>query len=153
MITVQQLKQYLIQKLVDIPALKSQELIVDDSELSKFLKELKKEQSPMLLGVMPAYTVQGDDDSNQWGNKLMFFILHKTAYRDLNHQEYINVFIETQSICRRFVELMLEEKANYQGLFCNNMAFLDENSINVYPVWKKQECNGWAIEVDVLTTA
>jgi hypothetical protein len=48
---------------------------------------------------------------------------------------------------------MMQEKQNLEGLFCNQMAFLNEDSINIYPVWKKQGCNGWAIEIDVLTNA
>lgn len=151
MITVQLLRQYLKDKLVQIPALKSEKLIIDDSELSKFLKDMKVSDSPMLIGVMPAYPIQGDEDSTQWENKLMFMILDKTPYRDTDHEAYLDIFEATQALTRQFVEQMLAEKENSEGLFCSQMVFLQENSANVYPIWKKQGCNGWAIEIDVLT--
>ena len=152
MITVQQLRSYLANKVIEIPALKSSQLIIDDSELSKFLKELKEKDSPMLIGVMPAYPIQGTEDSTQWNNKLMFMILDKTSYRDTDHEAYLDIFEKTQVIVRQFVNLMLNEKENAEGLFCNQMAWLEENSANVYPIWKKQGCNGWGIEIDVLTS-
>ena len=152
MITVQQLRNYLAEKLVQIPELKTSQLIIDDSELSKFLKELKENQSPILIGVMPAYPIQGTEDITQWNNKLMFMILDKVAYRDTDHSAYLDIFQNTQEIVRKFVYQMLEEKENAEGLFCNQMAWLEENSANVYPIWKKQGCNGWGIEIDVLTS-
>lgn len=151
MITVNQLRQYLQQKLIDIPSLKSQQLIIDDSELSKFLKDSKESDSPMLFGVMPAYPISGNEDAAMWNNKLMFMILDKTTYRDNKHEEYLDIFHSTQAVMRDFVHLLLEEKANAEGLFCNSMERLQEDSINIYPIWKKQGTNGWAVELDVVT--
>ena len=152
MITVQALRSYLASKLTEIPELKSSQLIIDDSELSKFLKELKEKDSPILIGVMPAYGIEGSQDVSQWNNKLMFMILDKVSYRDSEHEAYLDIFQNNQEAVRKFVYKMLEEKENAEGLFCNQMAWLEENSTNVYPIWKKNGCNGWGIEIDVLTS-
>lgn len=152
MITVNQLRSYLSEKIVQIHELKTAHLIIDDSELSKFLKELKENQSPVLIGVMPAYPIEGTEDVAQWNNKLMFMIMHKVAYRDTDHEAFLDIFEQTQDIVRKFVYQMLEEKQNAEGLFCNQMAWVEESSTNIYPIWKKQGCNGWGIEIDVLTS-
>lgn len=127
------------------------DLIIDDSELSKILKERVPEDNTYLIAVMPEFNMKGEEDNTKWENILQFFILDKTDYSDHDRDSYLNIFVQTQAKAQAFVKKLLEDKANHNGLFCGFLSWLDENSIRVYPVWKKDGCNGWAVEINLDT--
>lgn len=125
------------------------DMIVDDSELSKVLKERVSEDNTFLIAVVPEFNMKGEEDASKWENVLQFFILDKTDYSENDRDEYLNIFAQTQAKAQAFVEKLLEDKTNLDGLFCGFLSWLDENSIRVYPVWKKDSCNGWSIEINL----
>lgn len=127
------------------------DMVVDDSELSKILKERVEEDNTFLIAVVPEFNMKGDQDRAKWENILQFFILDKTDYSEHDRDSYLNIFVNTQAKAQAFVEKLLEDKANHEGLFCGFLSWLDENSIRVYPVWKKDGCNGWSIEINLDT--
>lgn len=127
------------------------DMVVDDSELSKILKERVEEDNTFLISVVPEFNMKGEEDQAKWENVLQFFILDKTDYSEHDRDSYLNIFVNTQAKAQAFVEKLLEDKANHEGLFCGFLSWLDENSIRVYPVWKKEQCNGWAVEINLDT--
>ncbi len=151
MIRVNRLREYLAEKHAAIAAVNFSQLVLDDTELSNFLKDLKKEQNMMLFAVMPEFNMQGQEDNAKLNNKLMFMILEKTAYRDNDHDSYLDIFGRTQEAAYEFITMLLEDKENGDDLNCGLMSWLNENSINIYPIWKKNGCNGWGIDIDLLT--
>jgi hypothetical protein len=124
------------------------DLIIEDTELSKLLKERVSEDNTFLIAVMPDFDMKGGEDNSKWENILAFFILDKTDYSEHDHDSYINIFIETQIKTQAFVDKLLEDKANRDGIFCNFLSWLDESSIHVKPVVKKDGCNGWMVELN-----
>jgi hypothetical protein len=124
------------------------DLIIEDTELSKLLKERVEEDNTFFIAVMPDFQMKGDEDNSKWENILAFFILDKTDYSEHDHDSYINIFVETQIKAQAFVDKLLEDKANKDGIFCNFLSWLDENSIRVSPVVKKDGCNGWMVELN-----
>ena len=127
------------------------DMVVDDSELSKILKERIEEDNTYLISVVPEFNMKGDEDQAKWENILQFFILDKTDYSEHDRDGYLNIFVTTQAKAQAFVEKLLEDKTNHDGMFCGFLSWLDENSIRVYPVWKKDGCNGWAVEINLDT--
>lgn len=127
------------------------DMVIDDSELSKILKELVPEKNTLLIAVMPEFNMKGEEDQAKWQNVLQFFILDKTDYSEHDRDSYINIFVQTQAKAQAFVEKLIDDKANHDGMFCNFLSWLDENSIIVYPVWKKDGCNGWSVEINLDT--
>jgi 6-pyruvoyl-tetrahydropterin synthase len=127
------------------------DMVVDDSELSKILKERTQEDNTYLIAVVPEFNMKGSQDNAKWENVLQFFILDKTDYSEHDRDSYLNIFVQTQSKAQAFVEKLLEDKSNLDGMFCHFLSWLDENSIRVYPVWKKDGCNGWAVEINLDT--
>jgi hypothetical protein len=128
-----------------------QDMVVDDSELSKLLKERVKEDNTYLIAVMPSFYMKGDEDRSKWENVLMFYILDKTDYSEHDRDSYLNIFVETQVKAKAFVDKLLRDKTNLEGMFCGFLSWLDENSIAVNPVWKKDGCNGWVVEINLDT--
>lgn len=123
-------------------------MVVDDSELANVLKEREEEDNTYLIAVVPEFNMKGREDSAEWQNMLAFFILDKTDYSENDRDAYLNIFATTQVKAKAFVDKLLEDKSNHSGVFCNFLAKLDESSITVKPVWKKNGCNGWIVELN-----
>lgn len=125
------------------------DMIIDDSELSKLLKERVSEDNTFLIAVLPDFRMKGQEDNAKWENVLQFFILDKTDYSEHDRDSFLNIFVETQYKASRLIYKLLEDKANQDGVFCGFLSWLDESSISVSPVWKKDGCNGWTVEINL----
>lgn len=125
------------------------DMIIDDSELAKVLKERVPEDNTFLISVMPDYRVKGDEDNAKWENILQFFILDKTDYSEHDRDGFRDIFVQTQYKASRFVYKLLEDKAKHDGVFCGFLSWLKEDSISVQPVWKMNECNGWTVTINL----
>jgi hypothetical protein len=123
-------------------------MVIDDSELSKFLKERVPDENTFFIAVMPEFYMKGGEDSSKWENVLKFFILDKTDYSEHDHDSYLDIFTKTQAKAKVFVDKLIEDKSNREGVFCNFLSWLDESSISVLPVWKKDGCNGWVVSLN-----
>ena len=134
-----------------ISSINSSEIVIDDSQLTKFLEELKIVENYFLLAIIPEYPLTGDQDRLKWKNQLMFMILKKTNDKNIKHNEFISVLDETLAAATQFVEILISEKSGDEGDFCGIANELVENSIKIYPIWNKSGCNGWGIDVDLLT--
>jgi hypothetical protein len=124
------------------------DMIIDNSELSKLLKERVEEDNTFLIAVMPEFQMKGEEDRSKWENMLQFFILDKTDYSEHDRDGYLNIFVQTQAKAQALVDKLIEDKSNREGVFCNFLSWLDENSIRVSPVWKMDQCNGWMVELN-----
>lgn len=124
-------------------------MVIDDTELSKFLKERVQEENSFFISVLPDFRMKGQEDNSKWENILQFFILDKTDYSEHDHDAFLDIFVQTQIKAKAFVDKLLEDKANHKGVFCGLLSWLDENSIIVSPVWKKDSCNGWTVEINL----
>jgi UTP:GlnB (protein PII) uridylyltransferase len=151
MLNVAKLKEFLIETKLAITAINTTRIVVDDSQLIKFLKELKDADNFILIAVMPSFDITGTENQTKWNNRLMFMILAKNAKRDLTHDEYVDLMGASQQAARDFVNYMLERKIGEDNSFCGLMNELDEGSISINPVWEKAQCDGWMIEIDLLT--
>ena len=125
------------------------DMVIDDSELSKVLEERVPEDNTFLISVMPDFAIKGTEDNAKWENSLQFFILDKTDYSEHDRDSFRNIFVQTQAKAQAFVNKLLDDKANHEGIFCGFLSWLKEDSIIVTPVWKKQSCNGWMIEINL----
>ena len=125
------------------------DMIIDDSELAKVLKERVPEDNTFLISVMPDYTMKGEQDNEKWENILQFFILDKTDYSEFDRVAFLDIFVVTQLKAKAFVYKLLEDKANIDGVFCGFLSWLKEDSISVRPVWKMNGCNGWTVTINL----
>lgn len=125
------------------------DMIIDNSELSKLLKERTEDHNTFLISVMPDYGMNGQEDSAKWENILQFFILDKTDYSEHDRDAFLNIFAETQIKAQAFVYKLLDDKSNSDGAFCGFLSWLKEDSISVRPVWKMDGCNGWTVTINL----
>jgi hypothetical protein len=124
-------------------------MIVDKPGLSKLLKERTENDNTYLIAVLPEFRVKGVEDNLNWTNVLSFFILDKTDYSEHDHDGFIGIFTKTQTKAKAFVEKLIQDKSNHNGMFCSFLSLLDENSIAVNPVWNMDGCNGWVVDINL----
>ena len=151
MITPAAVKAILNEMKATIPGIKTSELVVNESQLANFVKELSEEDNNILLGIIPEAAMVGDQDSLKWNNALLFFIFKKTSSRDVTHNDFIDIFNETLNCANQLVEILLAEKSGDNGDFCGIANELVEDSIDVQPVWNYFGCNGYLVKISLLT--
>ncbi|WP_026730214.1 hypothetical protein [Flavobacterium denitrificans] len=128
-------------------------MVIDDSELANHLKERVEGDNTFLISIVPEFHMKGEENNSKWDNVLAFFILDKTDYSGLTKDSFINIFSTTQVKAQAIVDKLLSDKADGNSMFCGFLSWLDENSISVTPVWHKNECNGWMLQINLDTLA
>jgi hypothetical protein len=151
MVSIKKLREFLEETKTAITEINFQQLVVDDSELEKFMQERSDTDNVMLFGVVPDFQLRGQEDAVKWNNQLLFFIVKKSSSRDLTHEKYLEVFEDTQEVARKFVDKIITDKHNNNLMGCPFLQEIDESSVAVNPVWRKAQCNGWVIEFDLLS--
>lgn len=127
-------------------------MVVDDSQLSRVLKERSESDNTMLISIVPDHVVTGSDDALLIQNAVSFFILDKTAYSEHDHDSFIDIFTSTQSKALAFVKQLLKDKDRPRGSSCSFLSWLKPNSITIFPIWGKDDCNGWQIDFTLLSS-
>jgi len=79
---------------------------------------------------------------------ITYGISERSGSSEKSTKNFTNIFVQTQAKAQAFVDKLLEDKSNRDGVFCNFLSWLDENSIRVSPVWKMEQCNGWMVELN-----
>jgi len=154
MISPQQLKAFCKEINTRVLEINFDQVVIDDSQLTKFLKELDNDQSLLFFGIIPDHNLIGNQDSVQWQNKMMFMVLHKTAIRDIDHDDFIGTIMQnTHQAAKKVVEIIMLEKSGENGDFCGAYNNIIENSISITPIWDYCACDGYMINFDMLTNA
>lgn len=150
MISISRLREFLVETKTTINGINFTELVIDDSQFIKFLKERTSSENCLLFGVVPQYPLEGSEDMFKWINQLQFFILKKRSDREA-HDVIITNMEETRAIAQEFVEYIIANAVGDANLFCGLSNELLSGSLLVHPVWDKAQCDGWAIELDLRT--
>lgn len=152
MLKVNRLREFLLEVKNTIPGINFTDIVVDDSELVSLLKDREEIENNYLIAVMPSFSITGSEDRLKVNNQLFFMVLKKSTDKDFGGREdYINMFGDTQDLAFALVRYILAEKSGDNGELCGLMNELKEDSIAVNPVWRKAQCNGWMIEMDLLS--
>ncbi|MBL87226.1 MAG: hypothetical protein CMO82_11270 [Winogradskyella sp.] len=116
-------------------------IVVVKSQLTKFLNSHKKNQNLLLLGILPDFSGKGNDaDSFKLVNITQFYILKKTTYSEVDHDELMEIYEETYIVIEKVLKKILEDSLSYSEL-----RFLNTNSIKLEPVFDMDGCNGWKL--------
>ena len=150
MIPVLRYREFLMELKFAIEEINFCEIIIDDSQFIKFLKERTKDDNVLLFGVLPQYPLEGNEDLVKWVNQFQLFVLLKRSDR-FSHDELIKNMAFTQEVVNKIVEFILTNSFGDGNLFCGVANELVNGSLLVYPVWEKAQCDGWSIEFDLRT--
>lgn len=127
------------------------DMVIDDSELSKVLEERVPEDNTFFISVVPEHYIKGDEDNMVIENPMKFFILDKTDYSEHDRDTFRQIFVETQIKAEKLIKKMIELRTSTNSAICSILDWINYNSIQIIPVWKKNQCNGWLIEFTIYT--
>lgn len=152
MIDVSKLYDFIKKAKDEILEIKSVELVVDDSELVNRMESKTSLDNYILLSVVPEFDTSPsrDEDSIMHSNYLMFMVLKKLDYSNFFSQdERIKFWNESQQVMKKFEEFLIEAKTTGVDGLCPEFQHLDERSIQIQPVWKFAQGNGWMLTVTI----
>lgn len=150
MITINDLRTFLAEYKTLTPSVGFAQLVIDDSQFVKFLKERTSSDGFLLFGIVPQHPLVGAEDLYQWESNLMFFILKKRSDR-ASHDEILENMHATQQAAKHFAHYLLSEAITREGKLCAIAHEVKEASLLIQPVWEKAQTDGWAIELDLLS--
>lgn len=144
MIDPNTLREKVFEMKTDVSEIKSVKFVVDDDELSLELTAHTGKDNMLFGVVLPSYDGFGKEDESGIRSFLQFFVMEKVDYKTFKTQdEYIDVFQRTLLVARKIITHFF----GVNGENCLSMD-LDYNSLKVYPISKKSQCNGYVIEID-----
>lgn len=152
MLTINNLREFLAEIKAAIPKIKTVHLVVDDSQFIKVLSDVSVNDNFILIGIVPQFPLNGNEDQYKWNNQLQFFLLKKSADRNTNLSQLLDILNETQEVMNEIITVMLSEKIGEDNQICRLSNELVPGSLMVQPVWEKAQCNGWVLELDLLTS-
>lgn len=118
-------------------------LVVDDSQLGNTLERRSAEDNAFLVGVLPSYGTNGKRDAVKDTLVSQLLIIEKTDYSELTEEEFVNIFERTYQLAKKVRNFLIEKMES--GCYIS-FANLDIDGIEIVPIWKKSQCNGWSVE-------
>lgn len=145
--TPKEFREFIQETKTEIEGINRAWIVVDDSQLGQTLEQRSKEDNVYLIGVLPSYEPQVRNSDNVKDAIIsQILVLEKIDYSELTEDEFIDVFERTYHIAKR-VEERLQNKLDGGCFFGGSMPLLEE--LEIIPVWKKSQCNGWSINFSI----
>lgn len=142
-----ELREFIHEIKSSVEGINSAWLVVDDSQLGADLEAKEKQENAYLIGVLPNYESKvRNGDSVKENIISQILVLEKVDYSELNNDEFVDVFERTYQLAKKVSE-MLQDKLD-GGCFGGGTMLLLED-LEIVPIWKKSQCNGWSINFSI----
>lgn len=145
MLKINRLREFCAEAQAEITEINSAKIVVTKDEVAKFMKEHSPDDNFLLLGIIPEHDLSGTEDAWRWQNDLGFYVLQKTDYSEHDHDSYIDIFANVQSVAEKVIDLIISHSEENQTVFCDLFGSKDKIIINVSPVKGLSSCNGYFI--------
>lgn len=143
--TIANIRPLLEQIKTDIYDINYTELIVDDSQLVKFLRKINKSDNNALFFVIPEHTHRGSDDATLTISTAQVLVLNKTSDK-ISHQSFLDTMQNTEQTILALKDWMIDQK---QSQPCGPFSRLIDSSFIITPVWELVACHGHSITFNV----
>lgn len=150
MLLLNDFRDYITNIKDSIEEIERENVVMDDSQLNKFLGEIPEDNKYIVLGIIPKHNPIGSVDTIQSVDKASILILKKVTRSDQTHTNFLDTFAEAQAVTKKVILKMRADKANDEAL-CNVMKFLNIDSIDVNPIWALAGCDGYEIDFTTKT--
>ena len=126
------------------------QVVMDDSQLNKFLEDEPDDGNYIIIGIIPKHNPIGNVDTIQSLDKASVLILKKVTRSDQDHEIFLDTIAEAQAVTKKVILKMRADKLNDEA-FCNVMKFLNIESLDVNPIWALSSCDGYEIDFSTQT--
>lgn len=145
--TPKEFREFIQETKTEIDGINRAWIVVDDSQLGQSLEQRSKDDNAYLIGVLPSYEAQVRNSDNVKDAIIsQILVLEKTDYSELTEDEFIDVFERTYQIAKSVAE-RLQNKLDGGCFFAGSMLLLED--LEIIPIWKKSQCNGWSINFSI----
>ncbi|VDH05861.1 hypothetical protein [Bergeyella zoohelcum] len=139
-----ELREFIHELKTEIKGINRAWLVIDDSQLVNTLEQREKVDNAYIIGVLPSYgTRVKHNDAYKRTLISQILILEKTDYSELTEDEFIDVFERTYQLAKKVADKLVEKIS--ENCFSPEL-MLEIDDLNIVPVWKKGQCNGWSVE-------
>lgn len=151
MLTVNRLREFVAEAVVELEALKSGKVVVTKDDIVKFMNDHNESDNMLLIGIVPEHDVSGNEDALLVENDFGFYILAKTDYSEYDHDAFLDIFADTQQAAFDLVNLITEKNTERGSSFCGLFQRLADVAFPITPIKGLNSCNGYFIGVNVET--
>lgn len=144
MLKISDLRQYVAAIQAEVPEIVKNEVVIDDSQLAKFLQDFKSKGDYIVLGIIPKHTPLGTYSTLKVDDFVSLLVLTKIDRSKKTHDEFLETFEKSQEIAKKVTDKMYADATNDD--VCHFMRELVPNSLDINPIWALSSCDGYQID-------
>jgi len=146
MFSPKDLKEFLKECQANIATIKYQQCVIDDSQMTNQIGKIKIADNLLLFGVLPDYAADTrSEDALMFRSGFDLLVLKKAKRSHLDLEDLMDDMQE----CFETIELLAAKILEQMRSGCGKFSFLDENSLQITPVWAKAGTNGYMISLSL----
>ena len=144
MVDIKRLQDYLQEIKDKVPAITITYLVIDDSQITELMKEVK-DRDMVLLALVPSHGLEGAHEDNVRSKDLMAFLVMHKADRKMKHVDFIDNLHKCQLAGKEIVNKLILDKPDFED-GCSIINMLEVPSIKMDPVWQLAGADGYQID-------
>lgn len=148
MLPLREFRDYIKEIETEIPELTVSRVVIDDSQLSKFL-EKQLPNAYLLLGIIPKHNYQGKIDNLKSIDRIAILVLKKVNRKDQDHNIFLDTIESTQTVTQKVIDKLLTDFQDDNK--CSFIKFLDVGSQDINPIYGLNSCDGYEIDFNTKT--
>ena len=150
MFSPKDMRQWLAVLKQDIAEINFAEMVIDDSQMTNNIGQRPMANNLLLYGVLPDYAADTrTDDALMMQSGFDFLLLKKARHSDLNLTVLMDDMQEVFEAMQKLLARTLQEMRDPST--CGLFYYLDENSVQINPVWGKAGTNGYMMSLNLRT--
>lgn len=151
MALIKEFKQYLIELQNEIEGINLNKMVIDETQLTKYINDMYSDQNALLLGLLPNFGNNNprDADGLIWRGYTEFMIVEKTDYSTLTETELVDQYDRLYIIIDKIKDKIINDHTNDT---CGFLRGLVPSGFQIVEIFNLAQCNGWTMTVsfDVL---
>lgn len=145
MISVSKYNNLVAHLVNEIPGLRHYILAVREEQFKEKVKNISRDQLPLLLAVIPSADGIGDHDNYSDRDNFLMFVLTKRDGSDKTDATMVNDFETTQSIAMTIKHKLIEISGDCEASFHAELEHLMIDSFHVDPEFNFLGFDGWSL--------
>lgn len=148
MILIEKVEDYAQTLIATIADLKTYHTVVDDSQLSKILDNVAKDENLLLVGFIPSHKLEGRNTDDVISRDSMLWLVLAKVSR--SEDDFVETMKRCQLATKEVIKKMIADKPNFDDT-CGPMRQLEVATIEANPVWGLNSCDGYEIDYQLKT--
>jgi hypothetical protein len=148
MLLVNELRNYITLLKDEIPEITDSQTVMDDSQLSKFLKDQPLD-AVLIVGIIPKHKPIGSTDSLVSQDQTSILLLNKVDRAEMTHDAFLDNIHRMQAIARNLTNRLRDDADDDEC--CSFMRYLKANTLDINPIWGLNSCDGYQIDFSLHT--